>query len=308
VSKVAFVFPGQGSQYIGMVKDFYDAYSDVRHIFDLASQVSGKNLTNIVFSGTEEELKQTENTQLAIYIASLSILKIINSKNIKSDIVAGHSLGEYTALTASGVLSLEQGIKLVKARGKFIKEACSKNPGGMIAILGLEVTQVEEIVKSLKNELMVEVANYNSLGQVVVSYGGSDQDSLKVIEGFTKAGAKRAIKLNVSGPFHSSLMTSASNNMEALLSQENLNEPKIPIVFNYSGELISSSSKIKEYMVKQINHSVQWINSINTMANNGVTKIVEIGPGKVLTGLIKKINKDISVYNVEKISDLDILG
>jgi [acyl-carrier-protein] S-malonyltransferase len=307
VSKVAFVFPGQGSQYIGMVKDFYDACSDVRDIFDLASRVSGKNLADIIFSGTEEELKKTENTQLAVYVASLSILKTINSKNIKADIVAGHSLGEYTALTASGVINLEQGIQLVKARGQFITEACMKNPGGMIAILGLEIHQVEEIVKSLKNELFVEIANYNSLGQVVVSYKGSDQESLKVIEGFTKAGAKRAIKLNVSGPFHCSLMNSASVNMENLLKTESLNEPKIPIIFNYSGELVTSSSKIKEFMIKQINHSVKWIDSINTMSNQGIAKIIEIGPGKVLTGLIKKINKDINLYNVEKVADLENL-
>lgn len=307
MKKIAFVFPGQGSQYIGMGKDFYDNFQAAKDIIDKGSELSKNNLKDIIFEGSESQLKKTEITQPAIYLVSLAINAVLQEKGITPSIVAGHSLGEYTALTAGGAFNLEKGIDLVLARGKFINDACQKNPGGMIACLGLEVDAVESIVSALKSELgtFISVANYNSPLQTVISYAGDEAKANLIIEKFQQAGARRSVALNVSGPFHSELVKDASANMSDILAQAEISAPSIPVVFNCNANVIENPDEIKSAMTKQIYSSVQWIETISTIKSHGVDTIVEVGPGKVLSGLNKKIDKNLMIYNISNVEELE---
>ena len=305
---LAFVFPGQGSQYIGMGKDFYENYEIAKQYFEITNKVLGFDLTDIIFNGTEDELKQTEITQPAIYTLSCIISKILEQKNIIPAYLAGHSLGEYAALTAADVFGFEDGIKLVVARGEFIKNACLENKGGMIAVLGLEENEIKQYVDDLvKKGIKVEIANYNSPGQIVLSYKGDAEVAKQITDYFTSNNAKRMIELNVSGPFHSSFMKKASQSLEKEIEKYQIKKPKILVIFNYNAKAENEVDKIKNCIINQVNNSVRWIDTVNLMVKNGVDTIVEVGPGRVLSGLNKKIDRNIKIYNIDSIESLNNL-
>lgn len=294
MTKIALIFPGQGSQSVGMGKDLYDNFEAAKQIFDKADKVLGKNISKICFEGPEEDLKQTINTQPAILTTSIAALEALKSElSIKPDFVAGHSLGEYGALYEAGVLTLEDTIKLISKRAELM----SKSKGGvMSAVLGLDNAAVEECLKEANEVGYVAVANYNCPGQVVIT--GEDY-ALKSAETLLLAsGAKRVIPLPVSGAFHSEKMKGASEEFAKYLDGFLINEAKIPVITNVDAEITIKAEDFKSKMPKQIYSSVYWTQTIQKMIEEGVDTFIEIGPGKVLAGLNKKINSEVKTYNV----------
>lgn len=291
---VAFVFPGQGSQFVGMGKDLYNDFPQCKEIFDKANDILGYDLKSICFEGPEEVLKQTENTQPALFVHSLAIYEVI--KDYKVDAAAGHSLGEYSALTASGVFRFEDGLKLVRTRGLLMQESGTRNPGTMAAIIGLSIEKVNEICESLKEVGIVQPANFNSPGQIVIS--GDVSAVRKAVELAKQNGAKLAKELVVSGAFHSPLMNYAYENIGNYINQVEMFEPKFPVYSNVTAEKFESVNQIKELLVEQIIRPVKWQQIIENMVASGIKTFVEVGAGKVLTGLIKRINPDVDVVNI----------
>ena len=301
--KIAFIFPGQGSQYIGMGQDIYNNVPEAKNVFDTANQKLDLDLTNICFNGPEEELKKTSITQPAILATSIACLKLLIREGVKPDMTAGHSLGEYSALVAAGVIDFSDAISLVQKRGTFMEEAAPHGCGGMAAILGLEKSKVDDACRKASDTGIVEVANYNCPGQVVIS--GELKALEKAMNICKELGAKRAIPLTVSGPFHSSLMSLAESKLANELNLINYKEPIIPVVANVSANYVNTEANIREALIKQISHSVRWDETIERMIKDGAGIFVEVGPGKVLSGLVKKINKDVHVLNVENIESLE---
>lgn len=302
-NKTAFIFPGQGSQFVGMGKDLCEKYEIARDIFEKANKILGRNISKICFEGPEETLKATENTQSAIVSMSLCVYEVLKQKtNILPDFVAGHSLGEYCALYASNVLSFEDTLKLIEKRSFLMGQAASLTKGKMAAILGLESEKIVEILQLVKSGY-VAVANYNTKEQTVITGENSAID--EACELLKSNGAKRAIVLNVSGAFHSKLMEQASIEFEKYIENVSFNNPKISIVTNVDGEIETSAEKIKEKMPKQISNSVYWVQSVEKMISQGVDTFVEVGPGKVLSAMIKKINSDVRIYNASDVSSLE---
>lgn len=301
MTKIAFVFPGQGSQSIGMGKDLYDNFEEAKSVFNKADEVLGRSISKICFEGPDEDLKQTINTQPAILTTSIAALAALKSQlNIEPAFLAGHSLGEYGALYASGVLSLDDTLKLIQKRA----EAMSQSKGGaMAAVLGLDDAKVEECLKDAQSFGYVAVANYNCPGQVVIT--GDETGIEKAKELLSAAGAKRVLPLAVSGAFHSEKMKDASCDFAKYLSGFSLSDSKIPVVTNVDAAITTKSEDFKEKMPQQIYSSVYWTQSVQKMVENGVDTFVEIGPGKVLAGLIKKINADVKVLNVYDKASLD---
>jgi [acyl-carrier-protein] S-malonyltransferase len=304
VAKVAFVFPGQGSQFIGMGKDLVAKFSYTKKFFDEANAALSFDLQKLCFEGPEEELKKTENTQPAILTISAICLEVLKSfGNVKAEAVAGHSLGEYSALYAAGVINFKDAVKLVNMRGKFMQTAVPLGEGTMAAILGLDHNIVKEICVKASAVGVVEAANINSPGQIVIS--GKVAGVAEAIKLCKEAGAKRAIELQVSAPFHSSLMQSAADMLFQELNKINFNSASIPVVSNVTADYVKDAGLIKELLVKQMTSPVQWENSIAKMANDGFDTFIEVGPGKVLTGLIKKIAPKTRLFNV---GDAESLG
>jgi len=289
----AYIFPGQGAQYPGMGKDLYDSNKEAKILFDHANDILGFNITEVMFNGTEEELKQTNITQPAVFLHSVILAK--TSANFNPDMVAGHSLGEFSALVANGVLAFNDALRLVHQRALAMQEACEINPSTMAAILGLEDAKVEEICKSITDEIVV-AANYNCPGQLVIS--GSKKGIEIACEKMKEAGAKRALPLPVGGAFHSPLMEPAREKLEQAIKATTFNNPICPIYQNVSTTGMTDVERIKENLIAQLTAPVKWTQSVEQMVADGATEFIESGPGKVLQGLVKKIHKEAEVSSI----------
>jgi len=283
----SYVFPGQGSQFCGMCNDLYQNYPILNELFKSAEEILGFDISKVMFDGSKDELMQTNVTQPAIFIHSMAILKVMG-ESFKPDQVAGHSLGEFSALVAAKVLSFEEGLNLVSIRAKAMQKACENSNGTMAAILALENEIIEKVCKNVEG--VVLAANYNCPGQVVIS--GELQSVTRACEILTEKGARRALILPVSGAFHSSLMSEARVELSKAIDETSFNKPICPIYQNVNGIGETSVEKIKENLILQLTSPVKWTQSINQMINDGATEFIEIGPGKVLQGLIKKINRE----------------
>jgi [acyl-carrier-protein] S-malonyltransferase len=283
----SYVFPGQGSQFCGMCNDLYQNYPILNELFKSAEEILGFDISKVMFDGSKDELMQTNVTQPAIFIHSMAILKVMG-ESFKPDQVAGHSLGEFSALVAAKVLSFEEGLNLVSIRAKAMQKACENSNGTMAAILALENEIIEKVCKNVEG--VVLAANYNCPGQVVIS--GELQSVTRACEILTEKGARRALILPVSGAFHSSLMSEARVELSKAIGETSFNKPICPIYQNVYGIGETSVEKIKENLILQLTSPVKWTQSINQMINDGATEFIEIGPGKVLQGLIKKINRE----------------
>ncbi len=299
------IFPGQGSQSVGMVKNLYNNYIYIKDFFHQADEILNVSLSKMILEGPKEELDQTENTQPAIFLASYSIYETIKREtNLdlnSAKYFAGHSLGEYSALTASGALTFDQTIKLLKIRGKSMQSALPSGEGGMLAVLGSEVKLITELLDENKEKYECFIANDNSNGQIVVS--GKNKDLNLLIDDLKKKSIKN-IKLNVSAPFHCRLMSPATEKMKKEINNTVFRNPKNSIISNVSATETRESTEIKDLLIKQIESPVRWRESVIYMLKNGVTKFIEIGPGKVLSGLIKRIERNVGLISVNGLEDL----
>jgi [acyl-carrier-protein] S-malonyltransferase len=284
----AYVFPGQGAQFVGMGKDLYENSALAKELFEKANSILGFRITDLMFSGTDEDLKQTKVTQPAIFLHSVILAKTLGN-NFKPDMVAGHSLGEFSALVANAALSFEDGLTLVSKRAIAMQKACEAESSTMAAILGLEDQVVEEVCKSISE--VVVPANYNSPGQLVIS--GSLAGIDKAIEALSAKGAKRALKLPVGGAFHSPLMEPARKELAEAINSTKFAQPVCPIYQNVNARSVTDPEVIKQNLILQLTAPVRWTQTIQNMITDGATEFIEVGPGKVLQGLAKKINKDI---------------
>lgn len=290
----AFVFPGQGSQFVGMGKDLYDMSPEARQRFDEANAACGGELLSVMFEGPEEKLRQTSFTQPALLVCSAVLSDALRQRGIEPAVVAGHSLGEYSALYAAGVLEFSEVLQLVLLRAKLMQRAGDERPGAMAAILGLEYDLVRKLCSESSH--VVVVANYNSPGQLVIS--GDKEGVAEVSEKCKAAGARRVLPLPVSGAFHSPLLQEAGQKLAEAIAGMNFRDPQVPIVTNVSAAVRRTKEEIRQDLSQQMTSSVRWTESVQTMVAQGVTEFVEVGPGNVLAGLIKRIHKDAVVHNV----------
>ena len=294
VKKIAFIFPGQGAQVVGMGKDLYENYESAKKVFDTANNVLGKDITKICFEGPEEDLKQTVNTQPAIVTMSIAALEAFKSNfDIKPSFTAGHSLGEYCAMYCSGVMNLETTLKAIQKRADLMSQV---KGGSMAAILNAPAGSIEKALEEALSVGYVDVANYNSPVQVVLT--GDEKAVAKAGEILLEAGAKRVVPLAVSGAFHSKFLENASSEFASYISKEDLSSASIPVVTNVDAAATISGEDFRNKMPRQICSSVHWTQTIENMIQNGVDTFIEIGPGKVLAGLNRKINTEIKTYNI----------
>src|ERR1700761_2563400 len=282
----AYIFPGQGAQFVGMGKDLYEQSEQARELFEKANDILGFRITDVMFGGTEEDLKQTNVTQPAIFLHSVILARVLGD-DFKPEMVAGHSLGEFSALVSAGALSFEDGLKLVAARANAMQKACEIQPSTMAAILGLDDFTVEDICQRISD--VVVAANYNCPGQLVIS--GTIAGVDKACELMTAAGAKRALKLNVGGAFHSPLMEAARVELENAILNTEINEPVCPIYQNIDARPYTDPEQIKHNLIRQLTGAVRWTQTVVRMIEDGATSFTEVGPGNVLQGLVKKVDR-----------------
>ena len=303
------IFPGQGSQLVGMGKDFYDKYTLVQDLFEEADDTLGFSLSNLILKGSKEDLDLTENTQPAIFLISYSIFKLIKEEfNInlsKASFFAGHSLGEYSALASAGALSFSDTLKILKIRGKAMQSSVPKGMGGMAAVLGSEIETIENFINENKAKYECYIANDNSVGQIVLS--GNIEDIEKMIIDLKSANIK-SIKLSVSAPFHCKLMNKATLIMNEEIAKLNFKEPENILISNVTGKEITNSNELKDLLVKQVESRVRWRESVLLMINKGINQFIEIGPGKVLSGLIKRIDRNVKVSAINTEEDIKLIN
>lgn len=300
MSKIAFIFPGQGAQYCGMGQDFYEQTALGKEIYDTASGLLGFSVPELCFE-KNDRLDITEYTQAAMVTTSIAMMRVLEAeKGVKPDVAAGLSLGEYCALAASGVMSDVDAIRTVRERGILMQKAVPAGKGAMAAILSLDAFAIEEVLSGMEG---VQIANYNCPGQIVIS--GRKEKVEEANEKLLAAGAKRTILLNVSGPFHSEMLTGAGEKLFEFLEGVSISDPFIPYVSNVTAKYVTDGMLVKDLLKKQVSSSVRWQQSVETMLADGVDTFIEIGPGKTLAGFIKKIKRDVSVFNIEKLEDLD---
>lgn len=290
----AYVFPGQGAQFVGMGKDLYETNAEARELFDKANEILGFRITDLMFEGTEEDLKQTKVTQPAIFLHSVLLAKSLGDE-FKPDMVAGHSLGEFSALVAAGALSFEEGLKLVSKRAHAMQKACEARPSTMAAVLALPDEKVEELCSEVND--IVAPANYNCPGQVVIS--GTIEGIDAACEKMLASGAKRAMKLKVGGAFHSPLMQPAHEELAEAINAAEFKTPRCPIYQNVDGKPHTDPNEIKENLIKQLTAPVRWTYDVQAMIADGATEFVELGPGSVLQGLVKKIDRSVATSGMQ---------
>lgn len=299
MSKIAFIYPGQGAQVCGMGQDFYEQTEIGKQVFDLATEILGFSVPELCFT-KNDRLDITEYTQAAMVTTSIAMTKVLEEKGVKPDVAAGLSLGEYCALYAAGAMTEKDAIATVRQRGILMQEAVPVGQGAMAAILAMDAAAIEEVISEIDG---VQIANYNCPGQIVIS--GKKEAVEIACEKLKEAGAKRAIMLNVSGPFHSRMLTGAGEKLGEVLEQVEIHQLSIPYVANVTAEYVTDAACVKPLLMKQVSSSVRWEQSVRAMLADGVDTFIEIGPGKTLAGFMKKIDRTVKVLNIEKLEDVD---
>ena len=298
MSRIAFIYPGQGAQVCGMGQDFYEQTETGKKVFDLATEILGFSLPELCFE-KNDRLDITEYTQAAMVTTSIAMTKVLEENGVKPDVTAGLSLGEYCALYAAGVMSEKDEIATVRQRGILMQEAVPVGQGAMAAVLAMDASAIEEVIADIDG---VQIANYNCPGQIVIS--GKKEAVETACEKLKEAGAKRTIMLNVSGPFHSKMLTGAGEKLGEVLASVEVHKPQIPYVANVTAAYVTEADEVKPLLTKQVSSSVRWQQSVETMLADGVDTFIEIGPGKTLAGFMRKIDRSAKVYNVEKLEDV----